>query len=247
MIDGRGREPERGGGGRGRGGRARPRRARAPRGSRRASSGWRSSGRRRCRALKREHLGIDEATDVLSFPIDGRDELPDGVPRALGDVVLCPQVVGEAWRAPLDARAAAPARLRPRRRDGGAGARPVRRARLAALSTAAGSRRRSPRRRRAGARHAARLVQLRLRGDHPRRCGRSGTCGSTSSIASLVLVAGDRGRRDQARADRAPDRDHVRPDRRDDQHRDRGRRSTSRRARSTRWRSSRRTSPRAPS
>ena len=53
------------------------------------------------RALKREHLGIDEATDVLSFPIDGRDELPDGLPRALGDVVLCPQVVGEAWRAPL--------------------------------------------------------------------------------------------------------------------------------------------------
>jgi len=53
------------------------------------------------RELKREHLGIDEATDVLSFPIDGRDELPDGLPRALGDVVLCPQVVGEAWRAPL--------------------------------------------------------------------------------------------------------------------------------------------------
>jgi probable rRNA maturation factor len=53
------------------------------------------------RALKREHLGIDETTDVLSFPIDGRDELPAGVPRALGDVVLCPQVVGEAWRAPL--------------------------------------------------------------------------------------------------------------------------------------------------
>jgi probable rRNA maturation factor len=53
------------------------------------------------RMLKREHLGIDEATDVLSFPLDGRDELPEGVPRALGDVVLCPQVVGEAWRAPL--------------------------------------------------------------------------------------------------------------------------------------------------
>jgi probable rRNA maturation factor len=53
------------------------------------------------RALKREHLGIDEATDVLSFPIDGRDELPDGLPRALGDVVICPQVVGEAWRFPL--------------------------------------------------------------------------------------------------------------------------------------------------
>jgi probable rRNA maturation factor len=53
------------------------------------------------RALKREHLGIDEATDVLSFPIDGRDALPAGVPRQLGDVVLCPQVVGDAWRAPL--------------------------------------------------------------------------------------------------------------------------------------------------
>ncbi len=55
----------------------------------------------RMRDLKREHLGIDEATDVLSFPIDGRDELPAGVPRQLGDVVLCPQVVGDAWRAPL--------------------------------------------------------------------------------------------------------------------------------------------------
>ena len=51
--------------------------------------------------LKREHLGIDEATDVLSFPLDGRNEVPDGVPRALGDVVLCPAIVGEAWRAPL--------------------------------------------------------------------------------------------------------------------------------------------------
>ena len=53
------------------------------------------------RALKREHLGIDEATDVLSFPLDGRDELPRGEPRALGDVVLCPDVVGESWREPL--------------------------------------------------------------------------------------------------------------------------------------------------
>jgi probable rRNA maturation factor len=53
------------------------------------------------RRLKREHLGIDEATDVLSFPIDGRDELPEGVPRALGDVVLCPEVVGDDWRWPL--------------------------------------------------------------------------------------------------------------------------------------------------
>jgi probable rRNA maturation factor len=53
------------------------------------------------RGLKRDHLGIDEPTDVLSFPIDGRDELPEGVPRALGDVVICPQVVGAEWRWPL--------------------------------------------------------------------------------------------------------------------------------------------------
>ena len=53
------------------------------------------------RELKREHLGIDESTDVLSFPIDGRDELPEGVPRQLGDVILCPQVVGEEWPWPL--------------------------------------------------------------------------------------------------------------------------------------------------
>jgi probable rRNA maturation factor len=53
------------------------------------------------RALKAEHLGIDEATDALAFPIDARDALPEGVPRQLGDVVVCPQVVGEAWRPPL--------------------------------------------------------------------------------------------------------------------------------------------------
>jgi probable rRNA maturation factor len=53
------------------------------------------------RVLKREHLGVDEPTDVLSFPIDGRDRLPRGAPRQLGDAVLCPQVVGEDWRHPL--------------------------------------------------------------------------------------------------------------------------------------------------
>jgi probable rRNA maturation factor len=53
------------------------------------------------RALKRDHLGVDEATDVLSFPIDGRDDLPAGVPRQLGDVVLCPQVIGDEWPQPL--------------------------------------------------------------------------------------------------------------------------------------------------
>jgi probable rRNA maturation factor len=53
------------------------------------------------RRLKDEHLGIDEATDVLSFPIDGQTELPAGLPRQLGDVVICPQIVGEAWQRPL--------------------------------------------------------------------------------------------------------------------------------------------------
>jgi probable rRNA maturation factor len=53
------------------------------------------------RALKREHLGIDEATDALAFPIDGLGTLPDGMPRQLGDVVVCPDVVGDEWRRPL--------------------------------------------------------------------------------------------------------------------------------------------------
>jgi probable rRNA maturation factor len=53
------------------------------------------------RDLKREHLGIDETTDVLSFPIDGRDDVPEGMPRVLGDVVLCPEMVGDDWRWPL--------------------------------------------------------------------------------------------------------------------------------------------------
>ena len=53
------------------------------------------------RTLKREHLGVDEATDALAFPIDGLGAVPDGMPRQLGDVVVCPDVVGEEWRRPL--------------------------------------------------------------------------------------------------------------------------------------------------
>jgi probable rRNA maturation factor len=53
------------------------------------------------KALKAQHLGIDETTDVLSFPIDGRRELPSGLPRQLGDAVVCPEVTGSAWRRPL--------------------------------------------------------------------------------------------------------------------------------------------------
>jgi len=53
------------------------------------------------RELKRDHLGVDEVTDVLSFPIDARERVEAGVPRQLGDAILCPQVVGEQWRGPL--------------------------------------------------------------------------------------------------------------------------------------------------
>jgi probable rRNA maturation factor len=53
------------------------------------------------RALKREHLGIDEATDALAFPVDGLEPLPEGLPRQLGDIVVCPDVVGAEWRVPV--------------------------------------------------------------------------------------------------------------------------------------------------
>jgi probable rRNA maturation factor len=49
------------------------------------------------RRLKREHLGIDETPEVLAFPIDERDHVPEGVPRQLGDVVLTPVVAGDEW------------------------------------------------------------------------------------------------------------------------------------------------------
>jgi probable rRNA maturation factor len=47
-------------------------------------------GERRICELNRRHRGLDEPTDVLSFPIDGDDEAPAG-PRELGDVVICPE------------------------------------------------------------------------------------------------------------------------------------------------------------
>ena len=43
----------------------------------------------RMRALNSEHRGLDEVTDVLAFPLDERDELPPGLERQLGDVVVC--------------------------------------------------------------------------------------------------------------------------------------------------------------
>jgi probable rRNA maturation factor len=42
----------------------------------------------RMRELNRAHRGLDEPTDVLSFPIDGTG--PAAGPRELGDVVICP-------------------------------------------------------------------------------------------------------------------------------------------------------------
>lgn len=41
----------------------------------------------RIRELNREHRGLDEPTDVLSFPLDGIE--PIAGPRELGDVVIC--------------------------------------------------------------------------------------------------------------------------------------------------------------
>ena len=47
--------------------------------------------RARIAELNARHRGRDGATDVLSFPIDGLDEIPPGsAPRELGDVVICP-------------------------------------------------------------------------------------------------------------------------------------------------------------
>jgi probable rRNA maturation factor len=45
-------------------------------------------GEERIRELNREHRGRDQATDVLSFPVD---EGPSPGPRELGDVVICPE------------------------------------------------------------------------------------------------------------------------------------------------------------
>ncbi len=158
-----------------------------------------------------------------------------GLPRQLGDVVLCPQVVGDDWRASARARPAAPARLRPRARDGAA------RTGAGDVSTAAGCpapraaatqpgrerrrRRCCPAPARAAAHPARRELQLRVRGDHPRpphaaehahplrggggRPGRrrSGSASTGSSCSSLLLaIAFVLDRRDGQHGDRGGDR-----------------------------------------
>ena len=46
-------------------------------------------GEGRMRTLNYAARGVDEATDVLAFPID--DQQQDTVPRELGDVFICPE------------------------------------------------------------------------------------------------------------------------------------------------------------
>ena len=46
-------------------------------------------GEGRMRTLNYAHRGVDEATDVLAFPID--EQLEDSGPRELGDVFICPE------------------------------------------------------------------------------------------------------------------------------------------------------------
>jgi probable rRNA maturation factor len=47
-------------------------------------------GAERIVALNAEYRGKTGPTDVLSFPIDGNDDLGPGEPRELGDIVICP-------------------------------------------------------------------------------------------------------------------------------------------------------------
>ena len=52
----------------------------------------------RIAALNAEHRGKPAPTDVLSFPIDEVATL-DGVPRELGDVVICPEHTSDLYEA----------------------------------------------------------------------------------------------------------------------------------------------------
>ena len=92
-----------------------------------ARSGGNRGGRARHRVrragrdprLKREHLGIDEATDVLSFPLDGRDDAAGGgaaPARRRGGV---PAGGGDGMARAARPRSAASPRLRARPGDGG--------------------------------------------------------------------------------------------------------------------------------
>lgn len=55
-------------------------------------------GKERIRQLNAEHRGIDRPTDVLSFPCDDPDEVPDGETIFLGDLIIAPEIVLEQSR-----------------------------------------------------------------------------------------------------------------------------------------------------
>jgi probable rRNA maturation factor len=54
-------------------------------------------GRQRIRDLNLRHRGLDEPTDVLSFPIDGPRAVAG--PRELGDVAICPELTEDVIEA----------------------------------------------------------------------------------------------------------------------------------------------------
>ena len=51
----------------------------------------------RIRTLNKHHRGIDAATDVLSFPVDGAGS--SAGPRELGDVFICPEHTSDVTEA----------------------------------------------------------------------------------------------------------------------------------------------------
>ena len=54
-------------------------------------------GEGRMRTLNYAHRGVDEATDVLAFPID--EQPPETGPRELGDVFICPDQASDVIEA----------------------------------------------------------------------------------------------------------------------------------------------------
>lgn len=46
-------------------------------------------GQGKMRTLNYAHRGVDEATDVIAFPLDGWEGSPG--PRELGDIFICPE------------------------------------------------------------------------------------------------------------------------------------------------------------
>jgi probable rRNA maturation factor len=55
-------------------------------------------GEGRMRTLNYTHRGVDEATDVLAFPLDGGADRLAG-PRELGDVFVCPEQASDVKEA----------------------------------------------------------------------------------------------------------------------------------------------------